>query len=286
MSTLYQVLSNIPILVYIKKNVDRLEYSLYWVKKEFLVLVRKLNKDKLHYTAGSFTILCVKRPEYVNLAIRNINSLHFHNPAHKVQIYTDTVCAREFERTWGGIDYPANVRVVNKYRNTTQPWQYLKIETLIAASKKNSVLIDADSIWYGDPQVSSSVITFLVAAYKLQDNSWEDKAVGKVFKSKKMKEYIHFVTGFVSIPSQFMTSRLENQLRTSVRAFFSLDFSFIPDSKLADSLKRLAEEIVISYTVQEMVPREKIMTLKNSDGPGNRQMIQSLYYGCSNTILE
>lgn len=286
MPIIYQVLSKIPIMVQIKKGIDKVQYVVYWLRKEIQVVLRSWQVDSRQFQSRSFSILCVKRLAYVDLVIRNINSLHFHNPKHTVQIFADTVCAEELTRKWKQLDYPSQVTLRNEYTDAKQPWQYLKIETLIAASKSNSVLIDADSMWFGDPHISKDDVTFLVAAYPFKDNHWEKKILNQVFQATETTRYLHYVTGLVSIPSVMMTKTLENRLRRGVKSLFTFDYSFIGDKMVAESIKRLSEEIVISYVVQESVPYSRIRIVKESDGPGNKQIIQSLYYGCSNIILE
>ena len=51
-------------------------------------------------------------------------------------------------------------------------------------------------------------------------------------------------------------------------------------------MKRIAEEIGVNLAVQTLIPREKITTLKESDGPNDRHIMQSLYYGCINNVDE
>ncbi|HSW90183.1 MAG TPA: hypothetical protein VLH19_04910 [Patescibacteria group bacterium] len=218
----------------------------------------------------------MKRPEYVALAIRNINSLHFYNPTHKVKVYVDAICKKAFLSRKKDIDYPNTVECVEFFSNKNQPWQYMKIEALIEASKQSAYLVDADTRWFADPVVSDKKMTFLVFANYVDDNQMERNLITSVFHKKKWGVYGHYVSGFVSIPQRFMTLNLKQKLRAYVRKIYE---------NTEGETRRLSEELAISYAVQSLYLKRQITTLKASDGPGDRHIMQSMYYGCSNRII-
>lgn len=284
MGELYRFFSSFSVLVRMKKWIDGLFYALYWLRKKIRVRTRKWTSFPSIAPAYIFAILCVKRVEYVDLAIRNINSLHFHNPRHTCVIFADTTCSQAFASKRRLLDYP-EVTALRTISPKGEPWQYTKVDALIRASSMGAILIDADSFWYSTPEIDTGKITLLVSAYTVGDNEFESQIVRRLFRKKALLSYTHYVTGFVSIPKRFMTPKFQKRLRAYVRKLYESPLNFLPNEETRQSFRRLAEEMATSYVSQEMVPQAKITTLKTTDGPGDRKIMQSLYYGCSNQII-
>ncbi len=282
---LYQYLSQFQILVLLKNNLDRLELEFFKMRQVVRREVRKIlpNRKSDSY---KFAILCVKRTAYVYLAIQNINSLHFFNSTHLVTLYVDQPCLSAFKKMRGKLHYPTKVRPTLFIKSKNQPWQLSKIDVLIEASKKDQILTDADGIWRADPKISSEKVTLLVPAYPFRSNKLEKKLLASLNPSKKWLMYTHFVTGFVSIPSRFMTAQLARDCQAISKKIFSRKFPFSHTKAEADVLARLAEEIAVSIAIQKNVDTNNITTLKLSDGPSDRKILQSMYYGCTYKILE
>ncbi len=225
----------------------------------------------------NFAILTVKKIIYVDLAISNINSLHYQNANHKVEIYCDRLCADYFNRKRKYLNYPAEVKLNIVTENAEKNWQQYKIETLIQASKQGQILTDADGIWHDDPEINKDKITLLTIAYKLAESPEELFLIQKVFKQESWTKFNHYVTGFVSIPVLFMTESLEKKLK---------EFNEIISKEESSVLRRLSEELAVNLAIQSEYSDELILTLKKTDGPDSKNSLQSLYYGCLNNIIE
>ncbi len=223
----------------------------------------------------SFAILAVKKTAYIDMAIDNINSLHYINPNHHVTLYCDTACLEYVSGKKDKLDYPQKVAIIDSYGKEDRPWQESKIDTLIDASRKGMILTDADGIWHEDPIVDPEKITMLVIVNKIKEKVDELQLVETLFK-KEWGDFTHYVTGFVSIPSRLMTE----EVAADMRSFNALIFT---EGK---GLKRLSEELSINLALQSHYPAELFSTLKDEDGPGSTSSLQSLYYGCLNEITE
>lgn len=243
-----------------------------------------INNEKFK-NSYTFAITCVKRDVYVKLIIKHINSLHYINPTHKFIIYCDNRCYNKIliKKKW--LDYPAQTEFKNIYGMGEKPWQYYKIETVIDAGKNSFISVDADEIWYGDPEISNNKITFLVASAKFSNNTSENLLIEKLYK-KEWTEFYHYNTGFLSIPSRFMTDKVADDIRNLFSKLFTNDLAFISDKNGAMESHRISEEIAINLAIQSNYLSDNITSLKNIDGPKNTNVIQSLYYGCNNRILD
>ena len=275
----------------LKKNFKKLKHTArVYVDRSKDLKKRKLKKlsrifNKANGSQGYyFAILTVKKKIYIELAINNINSLHFINPSHRFIIYCDDVCFAEFYKKRKRLDYPGQVKAVNSYRNGGMPWQYYKIETLIEASKNGLILTDADGIWHHDPQISKDKMTLLVIAHQFKHNENEKKLITQYFKKDEWSDFYHYVTGFVSIPPKFMNDKLAEDLRKLNKMILECPFDFISEQDKKEDMRRLSEELAVSFAIQINYPND-IFTLKTEDGPKNKNILQSMYYGCANRII-
>jgi len=182
--------------------------------------------------------------------------------------------------------YLDNVTIINTYQNSVKPWQYYKIETLIVASRQGAILTDADGIWHDDPIIDMDKITLLVENKKIKDSDKEVLLVENVFMKSEWLDFSHYVTGFVYIPSYYMTEKVVADLRINNDIIHSNHLNFIIDVNERDSLRRLSEELSINFTLQSNYPSILFETLKKDDGPGSKTSLQSLYYGCFNNVIE
>ena len=120
----------------------------FWWKRK----LRKTRRRGASFpTRGTFCILCVKRPAYAWLAVKNVNSLHYIYPGYEIRIITDDECAGAINRLKAKIDYPGMVEIINKFGQQKEPWQFQKVACLMESSKNGWVLIDADTIWHSEP---------------------------------------------------------------------------------------------------------------------------------------
>ena len=243
----------------------------FWCKRK---LRKARRRGESFPTRGTFCILCVKRSAYAWLAVKNVNSLHYLYPGYQIRIMTDDECARAMDRLKAKIDYPDMVQVINRFGRQKEPWQFQKVNCLMESSKNGWVLIDADTIWHSEPKIDHAKVTLLVKAYDFGKNDAEKDFLARNGLAKAFA-WPHFVTGFVSLPTAFYSEELAQlTLEWTKKAF------------LDERLKRISEEIGVNLAVQTLIPREKLATLKESDGPNDRNIMQSLYYGCINEIDE
>ncbi len=276
----------------VKTNIRRLYFFVIKKYKNFInLIIRKHKKIKRFFIkenfdrSYSFVILCVKNKAYVKLTIKNINSLHYLNPTHKFTIHCDEICYKQLLKKRYLFDYFRNVEIVNQYGTENKPWQLFKIETLIAASKNNQILIDADSLWHNDPEINFNKITFQVSACKIKERQGESSVMTKLFHSPGWVEFDHYVTGFLSIPSKFMTEKLANDCRCFTNKILDDSLDFLENSQ-KENIKRISEELAVNIAIQSNYNKNLITTLKIKDSKGDKNIFQSLYYGCANNIIE
>lgn len=249
---------------------DRLGEILFWCKRKW----RKLQRARTTFPVkGNFCILCVKRLAYARLAAKNVNSLHFLYPGYRIHIVTDDICETALGKV-GQFDYSDMVEVINRFGRGNEPWQFQKVECLMDASRNGWILMDADTIWHGEPKADPEMVTLLVKAYDFGAKEDEKDFLSKNDMTRALS-WPHFVTGFVSLPPALYSEQLASlAMEWTKRAFSDV------------RLKRISEEIGVNLAIQTLVPREKITTLKETDGPNDRYIMQSLYYGCVNDIKE
>ena len=231
----------------------------------------------------TFAFTCVKKPEYVRMAIDNINSLLYLNDSYSFIIYADTICSAEFERLKSRLDYKDRVICNNVFGETREPWQKYKVETIIDASRKGYTFTDADGIWHDEPIIDSSKITILVLARAISDDPVEKKVAETLFATEGAVNFNHYVSGFLSIPPAMMTGGLADDMRRFTGILLYDPLSFLKEERDRRNIHRVAEELGVNIALQKH--HKAIETLKKDDGPKSRSSLQSLYYGCNNDII-
>lgn len=240
-------------------------------------------KHDLEYTLA---ITCVKRPEYIDLALKNINSLHYINPNHKFVVYTDNACAEAFNKRKRRLDYPKHVTLNNAFKEGGQPWQHYKLETIIEISKKGWMLVDADALWHDDPIIDQERITLLVNPNKIKEKAEESKVVTEIFNKPEWLDWGYYSSGFVSIPAKFMTDELADKSREFLKVLLYDDYNFIEGEEARGAQKRQAEQFALNLGILNTYPESVMTTLKETDGVKSKHILQSLYYGCEHKINE
>lgn len=263
---------------------ESLQAFSFYSRRKIRKLRRSLNKTGSHKTAYTFAITCVKKPEYVRMAIDNINSLNYLNEAHSFVIYADTACTHAFAREKCRLDYPLQTRCDDTFGVAGKPWQTYKVETIIDSSKKGFIFTDADGIWHDEPAIDPHKITILVLAHAIKDNPVEKKIAETLFKGQNAVGFNHYVSGFLSIPPALMTEALANDMRKFTRILLDDSLSFLAKEEDQKNIHRLAEELGVNIAIQ--ANHGAITTLKQTDGPKSREVLQSLYYGCNNGIID
>lgn len=256
-------------------------------KRRFRKIISKVLPNIKYKRSYVIAILCIKKTEYADMAITNINSLHAINPTHKFVLYCDTICEEYLKSKIKLLDYPDSTDIINKFGIAGKAWQYYKIEVHIEASKKGQIDTDADGIWYKDPNINMDKITMLAFAHNFIDKPNEKLILNKIFPSKKeYLSYKHCVAAFVSIPPKFMTDKLESDMRTVNDMIFTSNLEFLEDDKDRGDSKRLSEEFAVNIAIQSNWPERELVFLKENEGWGNKDTLQLLYYGCDHQINE
>jgi len=275
----------------LKKRLGKIKRSIKQSSKlSFFYLRRKCRKSMrtlLFVRAATinnytFVIICVKKTEYVDMAIDNANSLHFINSGHRFMIYADTVCNEAFRKLRHKLDYPSQMICTDIFGTALRPWQYYKLEALIDASRKGYILTDADEIWHHDPVINMEHVVMLVLSNPIKQNPVENSVALRLFADHNAVESKHYCTGFVYIPPRYMTEALANDMRKCVDILRTDPLDFLEDDKRI-AIRRLADELGMNIALQHDY-KGVIDTLKQSDGPKDRNILQSIYYGCKNGI--
>jgi len=276
------------------KPIKQLIKPIYYMMARFHLIIRRKRRKILvklfgakevpHYT---FAILCIKKTEYADMAVVNINSLHSLNTLHSFVLYCDTVCANYLKTNIGKFDYPDRVKILDKYATVSKPWQYFKIEVHIEAAKNNQIDTDADGIWHDDPVLDRTKITMLAHAHNFKDRPAEVSTLVNLFPNKnEWLSYRHCVAAFLSMPPKYMTEDVAKKMRDINNTICSSSLSFLTDEKVRGEARRLSEEFAVNLAIQSTYPQEDLVVLKEKDGWGNKNILQSLYYGCDNKINE
>ncbi len=232
----------------------------------------------------TFAITCVKKPVYVKMAIDNANSLHYLNENHSFVIYADTVCHEEFKRLRHKLDYPSQVECRDAFGTVKGPWQYCKVDTIIDAGRKGLVFTDADGIWHDEPTIDPDKVTILVLAYAIRDEPLERRTAEALFEEQGAVDLNHYVLGFLFVPMSMMTEALANDIKRFTGILLEDPLAFLDCEKDRRTIHRLADELGVSIALQ--IHYKDIVTLKQSDGPKSCELLQSLYYGCKNDVIE
>lgn len=270
-------------MIITNKFKNALKSLIFFVKCKVKKILRKMWNINSSETSYSLAILCVKNVAYCELSINNVNSLHYLNPNYNFIFYCDHLCFDYFKKAMSRFSYPKMVQMKEVFGGGELPWQKYKIETLIDAFKNDYILTDADGIWHEEPVVVPDKINILTVAYKIGDNIEESILVKKLFGREDWLKFNHYVTGFVYVPAKLMTVKLISDLRNFVVAILDSQLEFIDKEKRL-GIKRLSEELAINFALQSNYPGDQIVVLKEKDGPGSKNKLQSLYYGCINNI--
>lgn len=229
-----------------------------------------------------FFILCVDRPIYAPLVKMNINSLHLQNPNHRVAVYCDPVCHRALSRM--RFFYPGQV-VFNEYFKDggSRPWQEKKLDVLKEAVKIGAALVDADTIWNGDPVWDEESAVFEGIHRKIQDTRSEEVLVGEMLKRSDWLEFNHYVVGFVYLPRAKINEMFWSTLLGLTRKIANCPE--LPGLSMAEtiSVRRTMEELALSLLIQDLLPREQIAIVRDQQHPAD-SLMKSLYYGVTHGI--
>ena len=280
----YHFLSNISWVVKLKKQMDAGEFALWRAKQIMRRWLRKNVCPSPLSHSYRFFILCVKRTEYIDFAINQINSLHYYSPYHVFDILCDDKCLKYFTSQRHKLDYPVNTRAISLVNNTKGIWQQYKIQTLLLAIQSDGILIDADMFWYSNPMIPQWQALFFAKAYLIKDLPVEKELVNTVFHHPEWSKFAHYTTGVVYLPYILFSGKLKKELLHFVSLQTKSSYSFLKSQEEKDNLRRLIDEMAINLAFQSVLKPEQITTLKGTDSPGDRNIVLSLYYGSMNKV--
>jgi hypothetical protein len=270
---------------------DRLSEQIHIIKDDiaqkiysYIFLFKR--KFKKHFVSNKYTnsitigMLAIRRVDYVDLAIKSINSLHYYNRKNKVYLYLDDITFAYFQKRKKKLDFSEQVitKLINDNKN--DPWQFTKLRVVLELSEKNIPFVDADSIWHDD--ISNYFFfentTFLVRINRFSENSNENNLITTILNKPEWKDFYHFNVGFVFISPKI----LSDDFKVFCTSFINKLLSLKNDSIISNTLFRVCEEITLSIAAQLF--DKNIQTLKEYDGPNDTYLLESIYYGCKNGI--
>lgn len=273
--------------LFVEDVVARLELGVFFLRRK----ARKLLGTRQGRAAAGldFAMLCTKRPTYIRQAIRSINSLHFFNPTHRVILYTDAACHGTLVRKGKWLDYPDRVRIVLRGDFLpTQPFQYHKREVVLEAARQGGVYVDADSRWHADPadHLDLARPTFLYPVNAFSEIPLEADIIRTCVGRPEWMNRIHYNVGLVYIPREKYSERLVSTVNDLVTRIYETRGMEGYSDYEKQVVRRTCEEIGISLAAQHVFPAEEIQVLKKTDGPGDRNILESFFYGCRHSVWE
>lgn len=266
-----------------EKNSNALDFALEAVGRRSLRVWRSLKREPVK-TCLELAMLCIRRPVYVDLALASVNSLHYHNSAHRVWLYLDSVCMKAYETTRRRLDYPERVTPIFVDYDPETPWQFKKLDVVMDAFSRGFAFVDADSRWHTDPLslLDSELASFLVVVNTFRAVEPERVLVSEALGRPEWLDLRHFNTGFIAVPKKLFTDRLAETCRSLAHDIYRGCEGPQFTAEQSRMLKHTAEEISLSIGTQLVLGGDNIRTLKTQDGPGNRKILESYYYGALN----
>jgi hypothetical protein len=226
-------------------------------------------------------MLCIRKPVYVDMAVPSINSLHYRNYNIRVLLHLDPVCFDRFLQKRRSLDYAAMVQPILVEDNSAVPWQFTKLDVVLAVSALGVPFVDADSRWHGDPRslIQRDRAMFLVKVNRICEIQHERLLVEEGLGRPEWIDFIHFNTGFISIPRDLCSEGFARECRSICRSIYAAVMEVQLDDPQRMLLRHTSEELSLSLVAQDVIGRANIGTLKEQDGPGNRNRLESYYYG-------
>ena len=264
----------------IKSIIFKFRYLINILKRNFKKLVREVVSQKESTIKYTFSTICVNRVEYVDLAIDNINSLHYLNNSHKFKIYCDAVCFEYLQNNKKKLDYIQNVEFIKEWDKLDFPWQFAKIKLLEKyLGKEDIIFLDADIKWLNEPTISMDKVTFFIKEYNLSSSTRDMVFFNHLLPELNTKEIDHCNVTLLSIPKKFHSKDLVFNWMELAKKINSC--SNVPNMSEADNkqMNRLCEQMSASIVFQQMF-KENVDVLQNDDKP----YIHSYYYGAINGI--
>lgn len=218
-----------------------------------------------------FNILALNNTDYIKLAVMNINSYHKFDKDQRFKLYVDEKSNDVFKKL--NLDIPELVDL--EIINGDVYWQYLKITIFEDYYQKDDfVIIDADSKWFGKPNLSMDYITFLNKSYIIGDIPKESPDFTHVssLDERILKNMSNNQIGFLLIPKKFHDDSLLNEWKKLCDEIYNL-------KGVREGLNRQCEQMALSLLCQ--IKELPVKFLKGpNNGPNNKELIQSFYWSC------
>jgi hypothetical protein len=260
-------------------------YYLIIIKYIYILKLKQKKKLRKFFNNKSkniltFNIICVNRIEYIDLAIDNINSLHYFNNNHKVKIHLDEKCYKYLENKINKIDYKEQVNLIKEWDILDFPWQFAKIRLLDKyLGKGDLIFLDADIKWMKDPIIDKTKVTFFINEYKLSSSTRDMLFFHHLSPELEVVNFNHYNVTLLSIPKFYQSNEL-------VRNWIGLanminKFTNVPNMSKSDNkqMNRLCEQMSASIVTQQMF-KNKVVALQDN----SNIFIHSYYYGAVNGI--
>jgi hypothetical protein len=135
------------------------DFDFYWNTIKYIGIKNIRSYDKPIYNINTKTkkiimvMFCVNNTDYVNLGIKNINSLHNINSNRECHIYTDKICYNYYQKNKHKFNFPEKVKIIHYWDKINFKWQWC-YQYLLKDLKYDFFICDADTIWNIDPFIS------------------------------------------------------------------------------------------------------------------------------------
>lgn len=222
-----------------------------------------------------FNILAINDKRYIKIAINNINSYHkIDGGKQKFKIYIDKEGEEFLLKNKNKFNH--EILVTYKICDNNEYWQKNKIKIYEDYHmKEDFIIIDADSIWFGLPQICEDKITFLNFSYSLKEHG-DDKWMSQI-DNRILPSFSNNQIGFLHIPLSLQYPSLLSEWYLLCDKIHSLKNARV-------GMQGQCEQLAISLITQlNNIPINFLKGRKN--GPDNKKIIQSLYWSCRKSAI-
>ena len=239
-------------------------------KIKSMLVTRKENlKENRNFV---FHILAINNTEYYQAAELCIKSLsqYINNPA--VILHTDRNGEIFFEKIVSNLSKVCSLQIEVFTKEDT--WQESKIRIILKELGQNGVFLDADLYWNGIIPAFTKTTFYVKEIGRLKDNPYR-QAIESTFPLLKSSDMIN--TSLVFLGELSGNLYFENILTQAFEKI--LDFAKTADlgDQPSQKLIRLAEQLAITIAVHSTL--SDFQTLKSSDSPFDRGIVESYYLG-------
>jgi hypothetical protein len=226
-------------------------------------------------TERKLHLLCVRRPEYVNHAIRCANSFWQFHPEFPIVVWCDSITFAILNSRSNEFDRKDRISI-NQIEDHVY-WQETKLEIISNKMSQFDFFSDVDIFWNGNVNFANTPILFL-REYSFQDFSFTKQLI-RILNLDEKKTWFMLNVSFVYLAG--LTDSIEFKER--VWNIFKTLKNFSENDQLGardiKSINRMSEQLAISIAVQEFGAYE---VLKESDSIMDGGILESFYFGATN----